>query len=587
MYNNNTIPIEVLNNHLVALGKTGSGKSSALRVLVERLLDLNRRICIIDIKGDWYGLKLGADGKSAGYPLMAFGNFKNPDATDIQINERHGKEIAKLVVTGNRPCVIGFRGWMPGQVHKFWIDFVSTIFNENREPLSLVVDEIHNYSPKGKVLSPEIGNSIYWTNKIATEGRGVGIRLMAASVRPAKVHNDFLAACETLIAMRVSLPADKKALQEWMMEYSDDNTKNNLILNNISKIKTGEGFVWSAEAEIFEQTKFPLFKTFDSFASPKEGKQKALKGWASVNIDEVKEKLSKVIEEGKENDPKELKKKIRELEIQLSAKQKEVPVPAVDFEKNLEKVIAKKVNSITFEIERKLQKTKQELQLVQSAILKNANNAQLAIQALKEIKIPEIIIPNLEITASIPIKDIQKKPIVETTPIFKKTVTPKIPQEFDNDKLLSGARRMLSAVCMFKDTGLTMQQIKVLASIQDPSTFSRYKTTLTVSGMWSKTGDKFYPTASGYEIGNTGDAPSTTKEIIDVWMNNLIDGARRMLTVLISYNGEFISPEQLMQEAQINDPSTYSRYKTTLTTTHLAVVNSQKHIAANKETLFL
>lgn len=50
-------PKAVLDQHLVTLGKTRSGKSSTLRVLVERLLDDQKPVGIIDPKGDWWGLK--------------------------------------------------------------------------------------------------------------------------------------------------------------------------------------------------------------------------------------------------------------------------------------------------------------------------------------------------------------------------------------------------------------------------------------------------------------------------------------------------------------------------------------------------
>ncbi len=73
---------------------------------------------------------------------------------------------------------------------------------------------------------------------------------------------------------------------------------------------------------------------------------------------------------------------------------------------------------------------------------------------------------------------------------------------------------------------------------------------------------------------------------LNIWMNNLIDGARRMLRALVDHGGEYIEPETLMNEANINDPSTYSRYKSTLVSSHLAVTNGRM-IAANKETLFL
>ena len=130
--------------------------------------------------------------------------------------------------------------------------------------------------------------------------------------------------------------------------------------------------------------------------------------------------------------------------------------------------------------------------------------------------------------------------------------------------------------------------IKALARITDPSTFSRYKTTLNTEKLWEQRGNKFYPTADGLQyIGNAvGEAPTSTEDMLNIWLPMLIDGARRMLKYLISRNGEFITAEELMAGAEITDPSTYSRYKSTLVGACLVVTNGRM-IAANKETLFL
>ncbi len=56
------IPEAALKQHIALLGKTRSGKSSVMRGLVEHLLDRQRPVCIIDPKGDWWGIKLAADG---------------------------------------------------------------------------------------------------------------------------------------------------------------------------------------------------------------------------------------------------------------------------------------------------------------------------------------------------------------------------------------------------------------------------------------------------------------------------------------------------------------------------------------------
>lgn len=46
------LPDAALAQHVIILGKTGAGKSSTMRLLVENLLDLDKPVCVIDPKGD-------------------------------------------------------------------------------------------------------------------------------------------------------------------------------------------------------------------------------------------------------------------------------------------------------------------------------------------------------------------------------------------------------------------------------------------------------------------------------------------------------------------------------------------------------
>ena len=313
-------PEKILHQHIATLGKTGSGKSSALRVIAEHLLDKQRRVAIVDPKGDWWGLKSSADGKSAGYPVIMFGDFKESRATDVPINDRSGKHVAELIASGNRPCVLGFRGWMPAQLVRFWLDFAPTMFNANQGELNVIIDEVQNFAPKGKIFDPDAGKCLHWTNRIMSEGRGLGLTFFIASQRPQKVHNDTLDNCETLIAMRVAHPAAREALKTWM-EGNGDKTTSVEVLNTLAQLKRGEAWVWSPENNFGpERVQFPMFGTFDSFAPPQVQKKVSQASWAEVNLDQVREKLASVIAEQKANDPKELKAEIARLKQELSKK---------------------------------------------------------------------------------------------------------------------------------------------------------------------------------------------------------------------------------------------------------------------------
>jgi hypothetical protein len=308
------VPRAVFEQHIVLLGKTRSGKSSAMRVLVEDLLDRNEPVCVVDPKGDWWGLKSSASGKSAGYPVVIFGG----EHADVPLNARSGSPVAELVATGNRSCIIDLGGWMPGERTQFWIDFASSYFRLHRGRHWLVIDEVHNFCPKGKIMDPNAGKMLHWSNRLASEGLGKGISMIAASQRPQKVHNDFLTSCETLIAMRVIHKADRDALKDWI-DGCGDLEKGKELLNSVAQMKRGEGYVWSPEVGFGpKRLQFPMFNTFDSFKPSKAGTTRKLRGWADVDLGEVTKKLEAAVKEAEAKDPEKLKARIRELEKQVN-----------------------------------------------------------------------------------------------------------------------------------------------------------------------------------------------------------------------------------------------------------------------------
>lgn len=313
------LPAAALAQHVIALGKTGAGKSSAMRLLVEALLDQGQPVTIIDPKGDWWGLKSAADGKRPGYPVVIFGG----EHADVPINAHAGAAVAELVATGNRPSLIDLGGWMVGERTRFFIEFASTLFKLTRGARHLVIDEVHNFAPQGKILDPDAGKMLHWANRLASEGRGKGLTILAASQRPQKVHKDFLTSCETLIAMRVIHKLDRDAIKDWIDGCADP-AMGKEVLTTLAGMKRGEAWAWSPEIEFGpERVKFPMFSTYDSF-KPQAADAGKLKGWAEVDLEEVRKKLAASIEQAQANDPAQLKRRIAELERQVRA----TPPPA-------------------------------------------------------------------------------------------------------------------------------------------------------------------------------------------------------------------------------------------------------------------
>lgn len=306
-------PRQLLDFHTFIGGKTGSAKSSKARLGVEDMLHRRLPVNILDPKGDWWGLKSSADGKGPGYPIVIFGGVH----ADVPITPRSGGEVAKMIFTGNFPSLIDMKGWMPSERSQFVIDYLAQIFKDSYGERPMVVDECHNFAPKGRVLSPQAGEMLHWMNRLASEGRGLGLNVTFVSQRPQKVHNDLLTSCETLIACKVIHKADRDAMKDWIDGCADRDIGNQ-VLNELASLKKPEAWVWCPEIEFGpKKVTFPMFETYDSFA-PQSTSKRRLKGWAEVDIDRMRNQLQTVVAEAEANDPTTLKKTIKDLRDQLA-----------------------------------------------------------------------------------------------------------------------------------------------------------------------------------------------------------------------------------------------------------------------------
>jgi hypothetical protein len=528
------VPAKVFRKgHTVVLGKTGSGKSSVLRLITENLLGDDKRVCIVDPKGDWWGLKKSGDGKSAGFPVIAFGDFKEPRATDVPINQHSGKEVAQLIATGNRPCIIGFRGWMVSHMIRFWLDFAQTLFNQNTGELYVVISEVQNFAPKGKIFDPEAGKCLHWTNKILSEGRGLGLTFLLDSQRPQKVHNDTLDNCETLVAMRVVHPRSREAIEEWM-DGAGDPAKAKEILATLSQMKTGEAYVWSPENNFGPtRVQFPMFETFDSFAPPQSQKHVSNAGWSTVDLEAVKEKLSAVIAEHKANDPKELKAEIARLKAEagkLHATNRHVAT-VNPSKQELERACAAAVRTATAPLLARIASIRKQARQVTVWIQSSTGSLSRAAAALSEeanIEAPEI--PHHQVVVPPPQHPPTNRPQTAPRPAPAVSSSPADP---DADTAISpGMRKILAAAAQFN--GIDPEELTTITGYKATSR-NEYTGRLIRAGLAEKRSDKkIYPTAAGMDaLGQDYEALPTGQALYQWWNARLPEGEQKILRHLV------------------------------------------------------
>lgn len=301
------IPAKALDSHIAILGKTGSGKSNAAKVIAERLMAAGERVCAIDPTGTWWGIRLKPSGKPSTFKPVIFGG----QHADIPITDQHGALIAEAIGTSSDSAVIDTRLMTVGQRTRFFAAFGEGLLRLNRGPLTLIIDEAHLFAPQGRVNDPQSGAMLHAANNLVSLGRGIGLKIILISQRPAKLHKDALTQVETMIAMRLIAPQDRNAVNDWVGEWADPG-QGKEIVSSLPSLPVGDAWVWSPQIDHLKRIHFPLAATFDSGKAP--SRDEAAPVLAPINVTAFGAKLDAIRQEAEANDPVKLKRRIAELE---------------------------------------------------------------------------------------------------------------------------------------------------------------------------------------------------------------------------------------------------------------------------------
>lgn len=265
-----TIPDAALEADIATIAQKGAGKTYTNRGLVERLLDQNRRVVVMDPLSSWWGLKARADG-SPGYPVAVVGG---PHA-DVPLDPAQGEALGHFVASSNLPVVIDVSELKRGAMIRFSIDFLAALYQRNRDPLWLVLEEADVFAPQQPMNDATM--LLHEVDQIARRGRARGFRLWTITQRPAKLHKDVLTQTSTLIMLRLRSPQDRAAAEEWIKGNAEAPQAREIVAS-LASLPVGEGWVWSPDQDLLARMKFPPIRTLDTSATPEHGAIRTVAG---------------------------------------------------------------------------------------------------------------------------------------------------------------------------------------------------------------------------------------------------------------------------------------------------------------------
>lgn len=249
------------------VARKGAGKTYAAGRLVEELHRIHAPAIVLDPVGNWYGLRLAADGKRAGLPIPVFGGENG----DVPLAIDQGERLATLLVERNLSAVVDVSAFRKGERKRFVADFADALFHaakRNKSPRMIVFEEAQVFAPQR--VDPGEQRMLGAVEDIVRLGRNYGLGSTLISQRPQSVNKEVLNQVEALFVGQLSGPQERKAIEEWVGERR---AKSKVEVSELPSLPVGTMLLWSPQwLQTFQRVQILPKWTYDASATPELGK---------------------------------------------------------------------------------------------------------------------------------------------------------------------------------------------------------------------------------------------------------------------------------------------------------------------------
>jgi hypothetical protein len=330
---------EIIGQCIAILGIRGSGKSNTAGVIFEELLKHNYPLSIVDIDGEYFGLK-------EKFEVLVVGTG---EGVEIEVDADCAEEIAQISMEKNVPVVLDLSGFLSEERNAFLQEYLTALWNlagKLRRPYIVGIEEAHEFIPQG--TRTELKELIA---RIALRGRKRGLGAIIVSQRSAKVEKDVLSQAGILFLHRVVHEADMRVYSEllpWRKSEVKElisalDTGNCVYINGdtVLPIYVREretfhaGFTPSLEVVVTPELKQVSQAIIEAIEHAKQGKGK------KTRIDQLEEQLAHLESEAMKKD--ETIARLEGIARTLGYIKIEVPQPSYPDVQNISKAIVHSV----------------------------------------------------------------------------------------------------------------------------------------------------------------------------------------------------------------------------------------------------
>lgn len=536
------LPLDVVTQKLAFLGRTGSGKSYAATKLAELMLGAGGQVIALDPVGIWHGLRLGE------HPIAipVFGGLHG----DIPLEAGGGALIADLIVDRGISIVLDVSQMIAAEQTRFATDFATRFFQRKKASPSAVhlfLEECQEVVPQNPQKGEE--KMLHAFQRLQKLGRNFGIGVSLISQRPQEVSKKALNQAECVFAFQMTGPQERKTMAGWVAEKGLDTDVQALL----PKLPVGTCHVWSPQwLDISRTVAIEPKETADVSATPKVGARTSKpRELSPVDLEALGKAMAATIERAKADDPRELRKRIAELEKQLKA----APVATPARENRVEvPVLGKKTEASI----RGLLKGFDRFAKQSDAI----NTLQESVDKLTR-----------ELNAAL-------KPTAPTLPppLVKAVVThvvrdipPRVVSGAGSSEVGTGGLRRIMIALAQRPQGLNPRQLGVRAQLSSRSgTFATYLARGRTSG-WITGSSLLQITETGIAALGSYEPLPTGQALLAYWLQELgSSGAARILQALAEAYPKTLSNTEAGEAAGLSAASgTFATYLSKLRTLEL------------------
>ncbi|MEO0511814.1 MAG: hypothetical protein AAF108_02840 [Planctomycetota bacterium] len=329
------------------LAKRGKGKTYGMLRQAEQMLGHGAQLAIVDTVGVCWGLRCKPDGLPSDLPIyIAGGPHQDAPLAD---SEEAGGQLAKAMVEMGASFVIDVSSFSTAGMRRVVTGFCRAIYemkvgNQKTTPVHVMIDEADEFAPQR--ATGEVARCLGAVDRMVRRGRARGIGVTIATQRSAVINKDVLTQTEILIAMGVTAPQDRKAIEDWASGHGDPKTTKEVV-SSLAHLAQGEAWVLAPDHDIFVKTKIARRSTFDSSRTPEPNEKRKPVKLKQLDVKKLAKALttevSKKDEQGKSSSDtakiKQLNDKVARLQAELAnAKRQAAQARTFAFEETIKAI---------------------------------------------------------------------------------------------------------------------------------------------------------------------------------------------------------------------------------------------------------